>query len=130
MEALPLDYYKGADVKVRVAQFASKNVFVFGEVSVPGAYPYDGTNTVLKTIAKLLPTRLADLISVQVLRPNHEGQLVPRMTICLDQIILHGDTTLSAVLKEGKIVEEIGSEVNVNQTKDVPQATLSLAGNY
>ena len=98
------EFYADADVTVRVAQFNSKKVFVFGEVASPGPYQYHGANRVLDTLAKAQPTRLADPAKIAILRPNEEGELVRRMTINLDDMVKRGDTSLDAVLEEGDII--------------------------
>ncbi|WP_432800346.1 polysaccharide biosynthesis/export family protein [Poriferisphaera sp. WC338] len=98
------EYYEDADVTVYVARFASKKIFVFGEVSGPGAYPYSGTNTVLDTLAQAQPTRLADPKRVQIMRPSSDGTLRKRMTVDLDDMIKNGDTTLNAMLEEGDVI--------------------------
>ncbi len=97
-------YYEDADVSVRVVAFNSKKIFVFGEVGLAGAYPYDGANTVLETLAVAQPTRLADPNQILVLRPNTDGELVRRMTIRLDDMVKEGDVSLDAVLEEGDIL--------------------------
>ncbi|MEM1213943.1 MAG: polysaccharide biosynthesis/export family protein [Planctomycetota bacterium] len=97
-------YYEDADVAVRVTRFASKKIFVFGQVSTPGAYPYTGTNTILRTLASAQPNTLADTTKIQVLRPSADGDVRRLMTVDLDLMIQYGDTTLDAVLEEGDIL--------------------------
>ncbi len=97
-------YYQDADVNVRVSKYASKKLFVFGQVASPGAYFYNGSNTVLDTLAQAKPTQLADPSSILIVRPDENGELRARMTINLDQMIRTGDTTLNAVLLDGDIV--------------------------
>jgi len=104
LATLAQEYYEDADVSVRVTSFRSKKIFVFGEVSMAGAIPYDGTNTVLKMMALCQPTRLSDPSKIQILRPNPDGELRKRMTINLDQIVQEGDTTLDAMLQDGDII--------------------------
>ena len=97
-------YYEDADVSVRITRFASKKIFVFGHVQIPGAYPYTGTNTVLRTLATAQPTRLADPTKIQVLRPDPDGDVRRLMTVNLDRMVQEGDTTLDAMLEEGDIL--------------------------
>ena len=104
IQALAQEYYEDADVSLRVEVFRSKKIFVFGEVGMMGAFPYDGTNTVLRTLATAQPTRLADPERIQVMRPNAKGEMVARMTINLNKMIKEGDTSLDAVLEEGDII--------------------------
>lgn len=97
-------YYQDADVNVRVSQYASKKMFVFGQVSSPGAYFYNGSNTILDMLAQSRPTDLADPSSVLIVRPDENGELRARMTINLDEMIRTGNTSLNAVLQEGDII--------------------------
>ena len=97
-------YYEDADINVKVTGFASKKVFVFGEVGIPGPYPYTGANTVLGTLSRAQPSRLADPSRIHVLRPSPDGELVHRMTVDLDMMVRTGDTMLDAPLEEGDII--------------------------
>ena len=104
LQLLAQEYYEDADVSVRVRDYASKKIFVFGEVSRPGPYAYNGANTVLGTMAKAQPTRLADPTKIQVMRPNADGELIRKMTVDLDKMVKEGDTLLNAVMEEGDII--------------------------
>ncbi len=97
-------YYQDADVNCRVSVYASKKIFVFGQVLSPGAYFYNGSNTVIDTLAKAQPTDRADPGSITIVRPDENGELRARMTINLDHMIKTGDTTLNAVLQEGDLI--------------------------
>ncbi|MEM9347114.1 MAG: polysaccharide biosynthesis/export family protein [Planctomycetota bacterium] len=97
-------YYQDADVNVRVNRYASKKIFVFGQVSSPGEYFYNGSNTVLNTLARAQPTSRADTGSITIVRPDANGELRARMTINLDHMVRTGDTTLNAVLQEGDVI--------------------------
>lgn len=104
LQQLASQYYEDADVSLRVIGFNSKQIFVFGEVGRPGAYSYNGANTVLGTLAKAQPSRLADPTHIHILRPNSKGEMIKRMTIDLDKMVKEGDTSLDAVLNEGDIL--------------------------
>ena len=97
-------YYQDADINARVTRYASKKIFVFGQVGNPGAYTYNGSNTVLNTLAKARPTDRADAGAITIVRPDEDGQLRARMTINLDHMIQTGDTTLNGVLEHGDII--------------------------
>lgn len=97
-------YYADATINVRVSQYASKKIFVFGQVSSPGAYFYNGSNTILDTLAQAKLTELADPESVLIVRPDENGELRARMTIDIDHMIQTGDTTLNSVLQDGDVV--------------------------
>jgi len=104
LEELSQEYYEDADVTLRVRDYRSKKIFVFGEVSTPGPYPYSGRNSVLRTLSIAQPTRIADTQKIQVLRPASDGELVRRMTISLDKMVQEGDIALNALLEEGDII--------------------------
>lgn len=104
LELLAREYYQDADVSLRVSEYASKKILVFGEVSSPGQYAYDGTNTILDTLAAAQPTRLADPARIQVLRPGRDGKPTHRMTIDLNKMVRQGDTSLDAILLDGDIL--------------------------
>ena len=104
LEEMARDYYEDADVTMRVIGYHSKKIYVFGEAGSVGPYPYDGANTVMETLARAQPSRLADASRIQVLRPNKDGDLIRRMTIDLDKMVKEGDIALDAVLEEGDII--------------------------
>lgn len=104
LQLLAREYYEDADVSLRIIEYRSKKIYVFGEVTAAGPYTYDGNNTVLGMLARAQPTRLSDPARVQILRPNPDGTLVRRMTVDLNRMVKEGDTTLDAVLEEGDII--------------------------
>ncbi len=101
---LAQEYYEDADVSVRVIRYSSKKIFVFGEVSYPGPYAYNGANSVLGTLSRAQPTRIADPSKIMVLRPNADGEMIRKMTVDLDKMVKEGDTLLDAVMEEGDII--------------------------
>ncbi|MCC7147461.1 MAG: polysaccharide export protein [Phycisphaeraceae bacterium] len=104
IQSLASSYYEDADASVFIVRYNSKKLYIFGEVSHPGTYTYDGSNNLLEMMAMAQPTRLADPGKIQVLRPNANGQLVKRMTVNLNKMIKRGDTSLNALLVEGDVV--------------------------
>ncbi len=104
LQAAAREFYEDANVTLRVTRYASQKIFVFGEVNAPGPYPYTGANTILSTLAKAQPSRLADPERIAVLRPADDGKLVRRMTIDLNKMIKQGNTSQNAVLEEGDIL--------------------------
>jgi len=97
-------YYQDADINARVTLYASKKIFVFGQVRSPGAYFYNGSNTVMNTLARAQPTDRADPSSITIVRPDENGEMRARMTINLDHMVKTGDTTLNAVLQDGDVI--------------------------
>jgi len=104
LSAMAREYYDDAEVTLRVVGYKSKKIYVFGEVGGPGAYPYNGANTILGTLARAQPSRLADPRRIDVLRPSPDGELRKKMTIDLNKMVREGDTSLNAVLEEGDII--------------------------
>jgi protein involved in polysaccharide export with SLBB domain len=98
------EFYEDADITLRVIGFNSKKVYVWGEVSSPGPYTYDGTNTVMNTLSRAQPSRLSWPERIHVLRPNAEGTLIRRMTIDLKDMTERGDVALNAVMEEGDVI--------------------------
>ena len=104
LEKLAKEFYQDADVSVRVTEYNSKKIFVWGQVGAPGPYPYDGTNTIFRTLSEAQPTHLSNKKQIEVLRPNREGKLIRRMTIDLDKMVEDGDMALNAVLEENDVI--------------------------
>jgi protein involved in polysaccharide export with SLBB domain len=98
------EYYKDVDIVVRIDQFRSKHIFVFGEVTQPGRYDYTGSDTVLEVLARAQPTRLADPDRIQVLRPNGDGKTATRMTVELGKWYETGIVDRDALLADGDII--------------------------
>ncbi len=104
LEKKAAEYYRDADVSLRVSGFVSKRIYVWGEVNAPGPYAYDGTNSVFRMLAQAQPTRLADRSHIEVLRPNENGKLVPKMTIDLDNMVEKGDLAHNALLRQNDVI--------------------------
>lgn len=98
------EFYRDADVTVRVVEYRSKKIYIWGEVAAPGPYPYDGTNTIFRALAQSHPTRLADFDRVEILRPDRQGGPAKRLTINLNKMVKEGDLSLNAVLEEGDVI--------------------------
>lgn len=103
LRSLASVYYEDADITVTIADYNSKKVYVFGEVSNPGPYTYNGRNTILRLMASAQPTRLSDPAKIQILRPGPNGE-AERLTVNLNKIVQKGDTRMDAPLHEGDIV--------------------------
>jgi len=96
-------FYEEADVSVNVRQYRSKFVYVFGEVSLAGQFPYTGSNHVLELLAAAQPTRAADRERIQILRPTGDGD-AQRITVKLSELVTKGNTDRNAILEDGDIV--------------------------
>lgn len=92
------------DLTVHVSRYASQKFFVFGEVARAGAYPFTGNNSLMQTLATAMPSRLADVSRIQVIRPSPDGDFRQMLTVNFDHMVRYGDTTLNAVLQEGDVI--------------------------
>ena len=92
-------------IDVRVVAFQSKEYYVMGEVSFPGAKLYTGRDTVLSALAEARPTILAWLDRIQVIRPSSDKNVKPKIfEIKFDPMVAHGDTSKNVLLQEGDII--------------------------
>lgn len=97
----------GADpvyVAVRVDRFASRRVFVFGQVHDPGAQAWDGNNRLSSALAAAQPGHRADLSRVLVLRPGPDGDPQRRLVVATRRLLDTGDNTLDVALAPDDIV--------------------------
>jgi polysaccharide export outer membrane protein len=98
-------YYNTPEVKVEVAEYASKFYEVFGTaVHNGGRKAYTGRNTVISALAEAGFSEDAWPQQVSVSRPAKNGQ--PRATAIIDMktIYMTGDTRQNYLLEEGDIV--------------------------
>ena len=97
----------GADpvhVAVRVEGFTSRRVFVFGQVTDPGAQAWDGSNRLSSVLTNARPGHRADLTRVLVLRPGLDGDPRRRLVIAAQHLLETGDTKLDVALDAGDVV--------------------------
>lgn len=98
-------YYNNVEVKVEVAEYASKFYQVFGTaVRDGGKKPYTGRNTVISALASAGFNEDAWPQQVSISRPAKNGQ--PRATAIIDmkKMYMTGDTTQNYLLEENDIV--------------------------
>ena len=102
---LATKYYHNPDIRVEVAEYASKFYEVFGTaVHNGGRKPYTGRNTVISALAEAGFTDDAWPQQVSVSRPAKNGQ--PRATAIVDlkKMYMTGDMRQNYLLEEGDIV--------------------------
>lgn len=104
LESKVAQYYKDAKVIVQITGYRSKHVYVFGHVTVPGPYPYTGSDSVLGILSRAQPTRLADTNRIQIFRPGPDGKQVSRMTVEVDKWIETGRLDRNVLLADGDII--------------------------
>jgi protein involved in polysaccharide export with SLBB domain len=98
-------YYNSPDVKVEVAEYASKFYEVFGTaVYNGGRKPYTGRNTIISALAEAGFNEDAWPQQVSVSRPAKNGQ--PRATAIIDmkKMYMYGDVGQNYLLEEGDII--------------------------
>jgi polysaccharide export outer membrane protein len=98
-------YYNNVQIKVEVAEYASKFYMVFGTaVRDGGKKPYTGRNTVISALATAGFNEDAWPQQVSVSRPATSGQ--PKATAIIDmkKMYMTGDTSQNYLLEENDIV--------------------------
>jgi len=104
LEELLSRYYVSPIVNVRVAYYASKKVYVFGEVSARGAHAFTGRDTILDLLADAKPTFISWLAQVKVIRPSPDPQERHEITVDVETMMKTGDLHNNFLLQEGDIV--------------------------
>lgn len=97
-------YYVDPEVTVRVLGYESKKVFIFGEVTVPGPYPFTGRDSVLELLARARPLRTAWGAQVKVIRPGADEKDRHEIVVDLDQMMQNGNLQKNFLLEEGDIL--------------------------
>ena len=109
------EYYENPKVQVRVAGYASKKIYVFGQVggsasgggaSTSGgqAMPYTGRNTLLDTLADAGLNIIAWRSQIKVIRANPEKHKRHVINVDIDRMVEKGDTSMNLLLEPGDIV--------------------------
>lgn len=104
IEELLSRYYESPKVTVRVAVYASKNVYVFGQVTGRGAHPFTGRDTLLDVMAAAQPNFLAWGAQVKVIRPSPNADERHEIVVNVDKMLETGDLTDNFLLQEGDMV--------------------------
>ncbi|NLX13005.1 MAG: polysaccharide export protein [Phycisphaerales bacterium] len=97
-------YYHQPEVKVRVVNHASKNIYVFGEVGMKGPVPFTGRDTVLDVLARAQPTFLAWRGRIELIRPSPDPDKRHKVIIDVDRMQQGGDLRDNYLLQDGDII--------------------------
>lgn len=97
-------YYNQPEVKVRVVNHASKNIYVFGQVDRGGAVPFTGRDTVMDVVARAQPTFLAWRGRITLIRPSPDPEQRHQIIIDVDRMQKSGDMRDNYLLQEGDIL--------------------------
>ena len=120
------------EVTVSVADFPSSEyqVYVLGEVGMPGVFPIHGEMTLLEAVTMAgSPTKNAYLERVHVVRGGLKDPTI--MSINLNNIIKHGQVNKDIVLKPGDIVyvpEQFIVKVNTVIDRFLPMLRVVTLG--
>jgi polysaccharide export outer membrane protein len=105
LETLLARYYVEPEVVVNVARYASQHVYVFGEVTRPGAQPYTGRDSLTQAIARAMPNNFAWQERVRVTRPSADEGERTSVVVNVRDIIEGGDLTRDFLLQPGDIIQ-------------------------
>ncbi len=97
-------YYRDPRVQVRVTGYASKRVYVFGEVSAPGPFAYTGKDSVLDVLSEANPTFLAWKSQIKVIRPSPNSEERHEIVVDVEKMMNSGDMRGNLLLNEGDII--------------------------
>lgn len=97
-------YYVEPEVSVRVLAHESKKIFVFGEVSNPGARPFTGRDSLLSVLGTCRLNRGAWGAQVKVIRPGPSEDERHEIVVNVDRMMQTGDMRHNVLLQEGDII--------------------------
>lgn len=104
LEHLLSRYYVDPEVQVEVARYASKKIYVFGQVNGVGPRPFTGRDTVMDILASAQPNLIAWGARVKVIRPSANPEEVHEIEVDVDEMMKSGDLRGNFLLQEGDIV--------------------------
>lgn len=104
LERLLSTYYVDPEVEVGVARYASKKIYVFGQVAKVGPRPFTGRDTVMNVLADAQPNIISWGGKVRVIRPSPDPEEVHELVVDVDAMMQSGDMRSNLLLQEGDIV--------------------------
>lgn len=104
LERLLDTYYVDPKVEVSVVEFASKKIYVFGQVNGPGPKPFTGRDTLLNVLAENHPNFIAWGSQVKVIRPSPFPDEVHEIVVDVNKMMQTGDLRSNLLLQEGDVV--------------------------
>ena len=103
LEDMYTEFYKDPQVEVKVAEYRSKHIYVYGEIRSQGEQPYTGYQTLSDVIgAAGGVTSRADTNEVKIIRGDPDNPEVYWAN--LDKLIYEGDTKQDVSLAENDVV--------------------------
>jgi protein involved in polysaccharide export with SLBB domain len=104
IEVLLSRYYVDPKVSVRVANYASKKYYVYGEGIAGGPRPFTGRDTLLDAVFEAVPNFLAWSSRVTVIRPAHGETPVRTIMVDVDDMLASGDWSQNILLEPNDVV--------------------------
>jgi polysaccharide biosynthesis/export protein len=103
LRALASKYYarEMLDISVRVEEFASQVVYVFGQVEQPGIKPYTGRDTIVTVLAAAQLNNNAWPQKIVIVRPNEDVNVRQKVTVDLKEMYQTGETSQNFLLEPG-----------------------------
>jgi polysaccharide export outer membrane protein len=104
--ALAANYLRDPRVNVRVVEYHSQKVFVYGQVVHPGSYELSGETNILKLLVDAGgPTsRAADDCTLLHVRRTPAGEQVESTTIALRALLERGDISQNRPVSNGDVI--------------------------
>jgi len=92
------------DLIVRVTEYRSKFVYVFGQVTRPGPKPYTGRDSALRVLADAGFNQDAWPERVVVVRPHEDPGIKQKITIDVAGMYERGDMSQNVLLEDGDLL--------------------------
>lgn len=120
------------DISVRIEEFASQVVYVFGQVQTPGIKPYTGRDTIITILAEAQLNSDAWPQKIVIVRPHEDVNIKQKVTVDLKEMFSTGQTSQDFLLEPGDVIYVPPSplaQLNTNFTKlMIPvRPTLTIA---
>lgn len=104
LEVLLSEYYVDPEVTVRMAIYAHKKYYVYGEGVAVGSRPYTGRDTLLDAVGPAASNFLALTSHVKVIRPSFGDRPVRTIEVDVDKMVQLGDWSQNILLEPDDIV--------------------------
>lgn len=104
LEVLLSEYYVNPEITVRIAMYASKKYYIYGEGLAAGSRPYTGRDTLLDAVGPTVSNFLAWSSRVKVIRPSHGDRPVRTIEVDVDHMMKNGDWSQNILLEPDDIV--------------------------
>jgi protein involved in polysaccharide export with SLBB domain len=106
LRTLAAKYYNPdmLDISVRIEEFASQVVYVFGQVQQPGIKPYTGRDTIITILAEAQLNSDAWPQRIVIVRPHEDVNVKQKVTVDLKEMYATGQTSQDFLLEPGDVI--------------------------